>query len=856
MKWKAIVLGSGGAHGEFQIGSLPTIARYHRNFDFYAGVGVGSMHASVLAQYDDFLIGVQKLTRLWQGMKKNQDILDPRPFGTLGALISDEAWASDAVFGNQKLKESILKNIDWEKIKGKKNWAIRTTSLTDGLVYTISNDKDLMKATNTHKKHLKLSLSPNSNLFIGDKIYDFILAAGMVPTILPPVDIFNHRFIEGGIRDVAPLQTAVEAFKLAMQKGYTEAEFIIVNNYVSELDHEAPEKLDSGTEILLRAIKIMTIEMAKNDLILGQKMLEDLPDIQFSIKVMQPDFDTPLHPMDFGDLKNREALRRHGQEVALREFETINDSLATEIKKETEAALKAPESAEKVKKAVARMIEYPELTREAIHNFNQGKKKPRIAGEEKSWAIRYHDIRERKIFEPSSLNELKAFLKNKVGDHKNFKGLGSGYAFSNILETTGINIRLNKMKAFNAPRHLWIKPEKQSEYNIQIETGNVIQDLNEKLWNIGKALLNQPGYEHLNYFGVCTTGGHGSGHNIGPIAQAILSMNLLTIDEHGETKEYRIEPTDGITDPIKYQQSGIELIQDDDTFNSVLVSAGCMGIIYSIIIRTQDRFFLEEKRTCEIWEEIEESVDAKLTDPNIHSIHLWYNPYKIKNETHVVLSEYTMHPGPAKGSRPLGMSWNIVDELTPILVWLMNNNPKDIPKLLSSSLRATVNKKPVVMRCPKALNFGPPNHSPVHATNFALPKSRYKDFLGGFQDFCKSRARHNVYVTAPVGFRFTTPGRGFIAPQYNQDSCMVEVPILQRSPKALETIDAIHGLAFKEYEARPHWGQLNRVLNQKWFKKMYPEWKKFIATYDKFNKGHFDNEFTKQLGLRKLITEL
>ena len=164
MKWKALILGSGGAHGEFQIGSLPTISKYYKNFDFYVGVGVGSLHASVIAQYDEFLIGVQKLTRLWQGMKKNNDILDPRPFGTLGALISEEAWASDAVFGNNKLREIISKNISWEKLKKKNNWAIRTTSLTDGLVYTISNNNDLLKQTNNDRRHLPLSLSPNANL--------------------------------------------------------------------------------------------------------------------------------------------------------------------------------------------------------------------------------------------------------------------------------------------------------------------------------------------------------------------------------------------------------------------------------------------------------------------------------------------------------------------------------------------------------------------------------------------------------------------------------------------------------------------------------------------------------------------
>jgi len=425
------------------------------------------------------------------------------------------------------------------------------------------------------------------------------------------------------------------------------------------------------------------------------------------------------------------------------------------------------------------------------------------------------------------------------------------------LETTGQNIRLNKLKAITKPRLKYLSDGIDTSQLWEVEAGNIIQDLNDFLWKHNQTLLNQPGYEHLNYIGVSTSGGHGSGLRIGPIAQAILSIQLLTLGKDNSVQEYRIEPNNGIANPEKYKEEGsVLLIQDDDIFNSVLVSVGCMGIITSVIIKTQENFYLQEKRTLEVWEESKEEIHKKIIDPNIHSIHVWFNPYQVKNKTYCVLSEYNIVDGPEDKKRPAGMRWNLVDDLAPLLLNLMKAHKDKIPEIINASLRATVNKKPVVMKNPEALNFGSPNYSPVHATNFSVPFDQYREFLNAMVKMCAKRSNKNAYVTSPIGFRFTSPGRGLISPQYEQKSCMVEVPLILGTDHAKETIAQFHALAFKKYDGRPHWGQLNEVLNAKAFKQMFPEWKTFIKNYAKFNKGHFDNELTEQLQWRKLVNEI
>src|SRR5262245_54145842 len=102
--WRALVLGGGGANGEFQVGALPVLARHFGRFDFYAGVGAGALNSTVLAQYPhSFPEGVEVMLGLWRRVARQKDILDT-PFGgsalaTLGAFISDRGFARDAVYG-------------------------------------------------------------------------------------------------------------------------------------------------------------------------------------------------------------------------------------------------------------------------------------------------------------------------------------------------------------------------------------------------------------------------------------------------------------------------------------------------------------------------------------------------------------------------------------------------------------------------------------------------------------------------------------------------------------------------------------------------------------------------------------
>ena len=77
-------------------------------------------------------------------------------------------------------------------------------------------------------------------------------------------------------------------------------------------------------------------------------------------------------------------------------------------------------------------------------------------------------------------------------------------------------------------------------------------------------------------------------------------------------KKYRIEPKDGVTDPTKFHENGVQLIQNDDTFYSALLHVGAFGIIASYVIEVEPQYWLMEKRTVEKWSEVRKQIENHL----------------------------------------------------------------------------------------------------------------------------------------------------------------------------------------------------------------------------------------------------
>jgi hypothetical protein len=114
-------------------------------------------------------------------------------------------------------------------------------------------------------------------------------------------------------------------------------------------------------------------------------------------------------------------------------------------------------------------------------------------------------------------------------------------------------------------------------------------------------------------FGALTTGTHGGDFRLPPVADAVEAMHLVT--DGGA--HYWIERSPNPQRPLQLQTDQtalqklfaglkapiLQVIHDDDLFNSVLIAAGRFGIVYSVVLRVVRQYSLHVDRTLTTWEQ-------------------------------------------------------------------------------------------------------------------------------------------------------------------------------------------------------------------------------------------------------------
>eukprot|EP00494_Astrolonche_serrata_P006668 UN06692 len=139
---------------------------------------------------------------------------------------------------------------------------------------------------------------------------------------------------------------------------------------------------------------------------------------------------------------------------------------------------------------------------------------------------------------------------------------------------------------------------------VEMEAGIKISELNECLWKNGLALLNMGGASFQSIAGYICTSTHGSGISLGPVHDCARSMVVVSPSPwkgaQNQTEQssyvYRIESkSNPLTDPEKWNNKEIELIQDDDLWKSLKCNNGSLGIIYSVVLVVMQRYWVRQK---------------------------------------------------------------------------------------------------------------------------------------------------------------------------------------------------------------------------------------------------------------------
>ena len=167
----------------------------------------------------------------------------------------------------------------------------------------------------------------------------------------------------------------------------------------------------------------------------------------------------------------------------------------------------------------------------------------------------------------------------------------------------------------------------------------------------------------------------------------IRGVNLVSAKFGADGKPiiYRIEPTGGITGPNRHS-GPVVLIQDDKTFNAVIVGLCAFGVVYSVTIETLPFYWVEETRQLIDWSTakglLEQGPSGNIL--KCHNAEVWLNAYT--RTALVTRREVTTTPPKNGGDSSVSLFVTLI-KLLPALKTVLNHLEKTFQNIGDEIIR-------------------------------------------------------------------------------------------------------------------------------------------------------------------------
>lgn len=490
-------------------------------------------------------------------------------------------------------------------------------------------------------------------------------------------------------------------------------------------------------------------------------------------------------------------------------------------------------------------------------------------------------------FRPRTLGDVVAIVRFAEQQGRHVRAVGSGHSFSDVA-LVGTRDVVVDTHAMNDPLDLeahLLKPGAPRLFRV--EAGIRLTDLLETLDANGLAIQNMGNYSAQTIAGATATGTHGSGLRFGPMAEQIRSLELVA----SEGRVLRVEPTNGITDPVAFaaHQSRlagsdpdfipIQLVQDDDTYRAAALGVGCLGILYSVTLEVLPRYWLKETRTVRPWSEVREELRAEFARlargeaPQLFAprhYELLLNPYETKGQRTCLVTVREEAPDPSgsligRPHRPLtGKLLSMIPGAGAGIAALTNMLPQLLPGIVDMNIKGQeddgyVNLSYKVLRSADTgceLLDDLPDFLTGFSASMAFPLETALDAIERL--LAREGAPAPEHMTGPIKIRFVKPSPLHLAMQNGPESaravCMVEPMLLVGTTRGFDSVHWVmeSTLAFG---GRPHWGLNFAYMDGKSvfdrLTRPYPGLERWKAVFQQFNpRGTFDNAFTDHNHLR------
>ncbi|MEO1438398.1 MAG: hypothetical protein AAFV80_22855, partial [Bacteroidota bacterium] len=349
------------------------------------------------------------------------------------------------------------------------------------------------------------------------------------------------------------------------------------------------------------------------------------------------------------------------------------------------------------------------------------------------------------------------------------------------------------------------------------------------------------------------------------------------------------------TDPQKFrdyqhpQGIPIDLIQDDNTFQSVLVSFGALGIIYSIVLEVDETNYLNEsRRLARIQEEInalENNLEGHLSANQTLDYNLLVNPYRETGKDHLCVvtrrkqTDIVYRPHGWEGKRNFKL---IVGTMLLMFGRIAKRrfrragSTESVRKIIRRALRSM--KDGIYIDQSRRVYLTPrPKNIRAAAIEVTFPAEYLKKVL----DFTLTKIEHigqpengSFYVTAPLSIRFVGPCSAYLSQfgPYPTGSSFadtkvfacIEIPALtdlgrneaerkRHNQKAEDTLNEIYDALLAEFPnmMRVHWGLNLGRLNTDNYNPitLFDGYTTWIEHYKTMNPNRiFSNTFSEDMG--------
>lgn len=216
----ALVLGSGGLRGSYQVGVVKALEELEINYDIVVGTSIGALNGGAIVQgYTS-----KELMDFWFNIKAT-DVYVPTSTGNQCAdEVLEKLYAVESIgdlllilrgftkgsYDNTPYKNLVRKIIDADKIMASnKQFGLGTINLTL-----------LLKYQELVKQQMK------------DKLTDYIIASSSAYPVFPSYKVGSYSYIDGGYKDALPI-------KFARRLGATKIIAVDINSIVTHEDERS-----------------------------------------------------------------------------------------------------------------------------------------------------------------------------------------------------------------------------------------------------------------------------------------------------------------------------------------------------------------------------------------------------------------------------------------------------------------------------------------------------------------------------------------------------------------------------------------------------------------------------------------